>query len=1139
MSIPVPPKAIHFRKRALVRYLSISTAAMAATIVAPAGAQEIIDDKVNDGIVTLPGDRANPWVVDGSIYVGDEGKGTLTIENGGVIRQTSSFTSFVGYTAGSEGTVTVSGTGSDGSASTWFADGPLTVGGRGAGALIVEAGGVITGGQSGTIGASDGGSGSATITGTDGQGNASLWNVGNSTLTIGEEGVGTLAILDGAMAVSGSGNIAGRSGSSGIVVVAGVNADGTASTWNAEDGPMVVGAGGSGELRVESGGIVRNYNGIIARTAGVQSQAVVTGTGSQWVNGAGLTIGERGEGALTVADGGLVLASGVAAGGGDAGVGTITVSGVDGTGNASTIEASNSVTIGNWSSGTMAIEEGGRVLSGSYGYIAANNGTTGTVQISGADADGNASIWTSTYDLLVGGQGDGTLTISDGGSATAEGSILIGNSSAASGNVVVSGAATAGLSSNLASQNALTVGNNGAGVLTISDGGVVSSNESFIAYYDGSSGTLNIGAAASNSATSAGELHAPSLEFGDGDGMLVFNHTDEDYLFSTALNSAGEGTHRIEHYAGHTTFTGDGSGFSGTTTLHGGTLLVGGTSALGRLGGNIDVLSGARFGGSGTVGTAGSLVSIASGGTLAPGSSIGTMAVVGDVTFAEGSIFEVEIIGGGNTAGLHNDLISVGGVATLEGGTVNVVALDPATSYQDGQVYTILTAEGGVTGQFAEAVTQSAFLTTDLTHHADNVTLGIGINLPPEPDPEPDPEPQPEPDPEPEPQPEPEPEPEPDPGRPPELFVTVAQTENQTQAASGLDGLDQKPGSDALAVYNQILMLSAPAARAAFDLTSGEVHASGQHVLTETFSLFSRTLRQHGKSGRHVSARGEGARGDRLWITPIGGHGEINGDGNAAKLDWWSFGIAGGYEGRLAVGSGDAVLGFGVGYINTDGKVDARLSNYDVDGFLAGAYGGWSDESWSLAGSLTYAANRVTTERRIRFAGIARSASAKYWTHSLGFAGEAAYSVDLGSGTTLSPLVTLDLGWSRHGAFSEAGAGSLNLWGQSESWTRANTGLGVSLAQVIPTTTGSVAISTSALWEHAFGDLHPDQSLRLAGSANEFDVWGPEVGRDRLRFGAGVAWDASATMRMRVTYDGAILGDQSLHGGSFTLSFRF
>src|SRR3546814_2066558 len=78
---------------------------------------------------------------------------------------------------------------------------------------------------------------------------------------------------------------------------------------------------------------------------------MVTGTGSQWINGASLTIGERGEGLLTVADGGRVSANDVNLGDDDTGHGIVLISGVDSAGNASTIEAHGSVSVGDWSSG--------------------------------------------------------------------------------------------------------------------------------------------------------------------------------------------------------------------------------------------------------------------------------------------------------------------------------------------------------------------------------------------------------------------------------------------------------------------------------------------------------------------------------------------------------------------------------------------------------------------------------------------------------------------------------------------------------------------------------------------------------------------------------------------------------------------
>jgi uncharacterized protein with beta-barrel porin domain len=57
--------------------------------------------------------------------------------------------------------------------------------------------------------------------------------------------------------------------------------------------------------------------------------------------------------------------------------------------------------------------------------------------------------------------------------------------------------------------------------------------------------------------------------------------------------------------------------------------------------------------------------------------------------------------------------------------TVQVTALDPQTSYQNGQVYRILNSAGGIDGQFASAVSKSAFLDVALNQSANAVDLSI------------------------------------------------------------------------------------------------------------------------------------------------------------------------------------------------------------------------------------------------------------------------------------------------------------------------------------------------------------------------------------------------------------------------------
>src|SRR5690606_3572187 len=145
--------------------------------------------------------------------------------------------------------------------------------------------------------------------------------------------------------------------------------------------------------------------------------------------------------------------------------------------------------------------------------------------------------------------------------------------------------------------------------------------------------------------------------------------------------------------------------------------------------------------------------------------------------------------------------------------------------------------------------------------------------------------------------------------------------------------------------------------------------------------------------------------------------------------DWWNAGLAGGYEAPIDLGNGNALAGIGLGYVRSHGAVDARRSTHDADDFQIGAYGRWTDGNWTVSGALASGASHIATERRITFAGLDRTAEAEYWAHSVGLSAETAYGFDLGAGTIVAPLFTLDAGWSGHGGFTETGAGALSLTG--------------------------------------------------------------------------------------------------------------
>jgi autotransporter-associated beta strand protein/T5SS/PEP-CTERM-associated repeat protein len=593
---------------------------------------------------------------------------------------------------------------------------------------------------------------------------------------------------------------------------------------------------------------------------------------------------------------------------------------------------------------------------------------------------------------------------------------------------------------------------------------------------------------------------------------LVFARSD-DMVFGGVLS--GTGATRFTG-TGMTTLTADSSGFAGDVLVSGGNLRI---VAGGSLGASLlDVAVDGTLSGLGTIAGPVSVL-----GTLAPGEdALGTLTIAGDVDFDAGSTFQVRIAANGD-----NDAVATT-TASL-GGAVRVSAIDAHASYLDGQTYTILTTSAGtgVSGSFAGAtmLNDSAFLTPTLNYGANNVVLTVAVTSD---------------------------------------FTSVTDTYNQTQAAGALNDLAQT--GDALTMFNALAMLDPHQARTAFDLSSGEVHAAGQHVIDQTFALLSRTLRDRARPGRAGGADdsptllgyapnapsmpGVVAIDDATlaallqpaptaWVTPLGGRGEIEADGNASALDWKLGGLAAGYEAPVDVATGTAWFGFGMGYLGSRGTVDDLLSTYDTEDFGLGAYGGWTDGPWSLSGSLAYMASSIATSRTIAFGDVDRIAAAQYWAHSVGVSGEVAYSFDVAPEMTLSPLATLDAGWSGHDGFDESGAGALDLSGEAESWSRFDVGIGVALAYVMPTEVGLVNFEGRVVWEHGFADAIPSQSMMFDGSPTRFSVRGPDAGQDRLHVGAGLSLDISDDMSLSARYDGRFSADQVGHAATFGLNIRF
>ena len=166
------------------------------------------------------------------------------------------------------------------------------------------------------------------------------------------------------------------------------------------------------------------------------------------------------------------------------------------------------------------------------------------------------------YDAyLVGWYGTGVLNILAGG-----------NASLSKGDVRVDG------QNSLLETFNMYVGTSGTGTLTLTNNGTlnVEGGEVYLGVFEPAVGTLNIGAAHGEAAADAGFItNATKVEFGLGEGVFVFNHTNNsDAGYQVDMLITGDDKDgKVIHDAGHTVFNA-GNTYSGKTLVNDGLLTI-------------------------------------------------------------------------------------------------------------------------------------------------------------------------------------------------------------------------------------------------------------------------------------------------------------------------------------------------------------------------------------------------------------------------------------------------------------------------------------------------------------------------------------------------------------------------------------
>ncbi|GJD31736.1 hypothetical protein PMNALOAF_2998 [Methylobacterium adhaesivum] len=783
--------------------------------------------------------------------------------------------------------------------------------------------------------------------------------------------------------------------------------------------------------------------------------------------------------------------------------------------------------------GTIAVTENGIGISrGIYageniasmaianaGTISATRNGTGTAAVAAIDSDDDVAALTVTNRVgaTISGTGTGvraiqgraqSFTITNAGTITGptggQAIVVYG-----AGNGVLNNAATGVINGDVRfidadPQNATTANRRNS---TTTNAGRIAGA---VQYGMGNHTLTNTGTITGNIAFA--DVAASRNTVNLGTGSTIGGAITARGLGSNALNLSGTGT-LSSTVTGFTTLRqsdgawtlaqGSTQTFSGGATVAGGVLNV-----------NSTLTADTGVGTAGTLTGTGRIVgTLTNAGIVTPGSAaapLGTLTVAGNYVQGASGTLQSAVTADGQAARLVTT-----GTATL-GGTASMFAA--AGTYLPNTRYTVLTAAGGVNGNFA-TVTDSGSLPFLIRPVASTDANNAYVTLAQQ------------------------------------SFGLVAQTSNQANVARGLDAALANNPQALLVIDNQ----SNAGIAATLDRVSGQSYASladpqlrsgrafGSQLLSRAYAASTEagptgfTLpptvyaadmpnRAAPPAPRFI----ETSRGYGVWATGYGQFGHVDSTANAAGRSETVAGMAGGVDFHPQVGT---VLGIAAGYGSVDVSLNRTGERAHTDNAQVGLYGGFTSGALYANATVGYAHTEGRVNRSLGLAQIqSGGAQGKVSGDQFISAGELGYRFALAPTTVLSPFVGFQVNTFDQDRVTEGSAGPLSLTIAAKDFLSARTLVGGRLETATTVFDGRpVSFWVKAAYVHDFADVSRTigASFTLVPTV-PFAVSGRRLARDRALVGLGVSTELAPGLAGFLGYDAELASTdtiQAVRGG--------
>jgi outer membrane autotransporter protein len=363
-------------------------------------------------------------------------------------------------------------------------------------------------------------------------------------------------------------------------------------------------------------------------------------------------------------------------------------------------------------------------------------------------------------------------------------------------------------------------------------------------------------------------------------------------------------------------------------------------------------------------------------------------------------------------------------------------------------------------------------------------------------------------------------------------FSGFARTRNQVSVAEAVDAL-----GDGSAVWNAVALSgSADGARHAFDVLSGEIHASARSGLLADATLLERAILGRLRSALDTRLGGAGmveaplgyAASDEarsqfpsdaftepalpvaIWMQALGASGEIGSDANAMGLDRQTAGLILGAD--MAIGESWR-LGAFAGYGRSGFDIGDLASSAASENYHLGLYAGNEQGPMKLRLGAAYSAHDLEARRSVDL--MSETLVANHGAATAQAFGEIAYQTDIGA-VRLEPFAGLAyVNLHTQGFVEMGGDAALTTTGSTDEVYYST--LGLRAVTSFPVGEASATLSVMLGWRHAFGDVMPLASHAFRGGGS-FVIAGVPIAQDTILAELGLDLTLSSTLTLGTAY---------------------